>query len=646
MPRSAHPPSRDAHRCTVCQRTYSRKEFALRHLRTKKDAQHEEFRRLNDSAALAAAALPRGAAAPLKESPSASGSTSPNDEAGVQELLSEPTLAPALLPVQSTAASQLVDDLPRAPQPSTSLPPPVNAMQAAQPSPIDTLPLFDPLPSLPAPFAELSLPSLDHPLPIPPPVVPSAASTEGAPPLEWGGIDVLDGLLYDPLLDPVASATPFSADWEGSVAAESPSNLAVLVLPGTPREWEEAEDEGEEGEQNRTADLSVVAASDPGYWVEPSFYPDHLFKPQTGHGSTFFYSAQTFCIAWLYPWDVPPLPILSKHASRAATFILPSVPIVHRPTLLIEAVDPSLAFALAVTGAAFSARGSSFSDRMTKTKREFGASHLKDTTLGEEQAFGILQSLVLYNIVGSFHSSHEQREFSRLYHPGLMQFFRSLNVVEQLRDVRSQPMKEELAGLGDHELDQRWRSWALLETKRRVSFLCYLLDLHMVATYQTDPLLPTSYMTLDLPAPDSLWCAETASEWKSAIQRSPSSSLPFCNTLNNLLSTSSEPVSARSTLGRLLHSLPSQSAFTLSILTNSLLHLKNRIQSSQRLLEGLYGSSTSDLDAVLGMQEQVAVARKRGEEGVGVLERALRVVSLAGGEGTGRWFRGVQVLFK
>lgn len=228
------------------------------------------------------------------------------------------------------------------------------------------------------------------------------------------------------------------------------------------------------GKRNRCEwEAKQLGGQDPARWPAridlsspklTSLPRNSLFKPQTGHGSTFFYSAQTFCIAWLWrtsmrppdsssvriladsfpssAWDVPPLPILSKHASRAATFILPSVPIVvrecraspttlrrltfspfpsprlsqHRPTLLIEAVDPSLAFALAVTGAAFSARGSSFSDRMTKTKREFGASHLKDETLGEEQAFGILQSLVLYNIIGSFHNNLERE--SSIPHQG------------------------------------------------------------------------------------------------------------------------------------------------------------------------------------------------------------------------------------
>lgn len=254
-----------------CQKTYSRKEFVVRHLRTKKDDQHEGLRRrLNDSVALAAAALPRTAALPpLKESPSTQGSAGSNDGATAGDSLSASTSPMAPTPERPTADSGQADACAPGDAPQSLLPP-VDAIRAAQ-SPESTStqdpPLLPTLASLSAPFANLSpLPS--RPLPIPPPVLPSTVADELVPPSEWGGIDVLEGLLCDPLLDPGSSATPFTAHWEGSASVESPSNLAVLVLPGSPREWEEAEDEGEEGPP-----IDVVA-SDPSYWTEPSFYPD------------------------------------------------------------------------------------------------------------------------------------------------------------------------------------------------------------------------------------------------------------------------------------------------------------------------------------------------------------------------------------
>lgn len=112
----------------------------------------------------------------------------------------------------------------------------------------------------------------------------------------------------------------------------------------------------------------------------------------------------------------------------------------HRPTLLIEALDPSLAFALAVVGAGFSNSGHSFHLEMTKTKRIFAADQLKKINLSPAQSLGALQALLLYNIVGSFSENAErecsvfseritkltaasvaERELSRGYHRPLIQ---------------------------------------------------------------------------------------------------------------------------------------------------------------------------------------------------------------------------------
>jgi hypothetical protein len=71
----------------------------------------------------------------------------------------------------------------------------------------------------------------------------------------------------------------------------------------------------------------------------------------------------------MHPWHVPPLETLSRFAAAADKSFLPSMPIIHSPTMVLSTLQTHAAFALAVTGAALSPDGESFSNEMLVEKR-------------------------------------------------------------------------------------------------------------------------------------------------------------------------------------------------------------------------------------------------------------------------------------
>lgn len=135
----------------------------------------------------------------------------------------------------------------------------------------------------------------------------------------------------------------------------------------------------------------------------------------------------------LFPWHVPPLPVLSGYARKATEQLLDGVPLLHGPSTVLSELPTHTAFALTVAGGAYEPEGQSFSNEMLVEKRVFlvrGASSLlgaavetfeliltssRDAGFQEEQKswdekFSSLQSLLLYQLLGLFHRD-EQRAF-------------------------------------------------------------------------------------------------------------------------------------------------------------------------------------------------------------------------------------------
>lgn len=69
------------------------------------------------------------------------------------------------------------------------------------------------------------------------------------------------------------------------------------------------------------------------------------------------------------------------------------------------------------------------------------------------------------------------------------------------------------------DLDRAWRRWIQLESRRRTAFLVYHLDTVSALESSISPIItPSELAAIPLPAPNTLWQAETAQAWYQAVQ--------------------------------------------------------------------------------------------------------------------------------
>jgi Fungal specific transcription factor domain len=71
-------------------------------------------------------------------------------------------------------------------------------------------------------------------------------------------------------------------------------------------------------------------------------------------------------------------------------------------------------------------------------------------------------------------------------------------------------------GQGDTELDEKWKSWAVQESYKRLAFHSFIHDAQTTMTAMVNPVISYAELTLSLPCPKEVWMAKTAKEWKAA----------------------------------------------------------------------------------------------------------------------------------
>ncbi|GAA6022712.1 hypothetical protein JCM10207_008074 [Rhodosporidiobolus poonsookiae] len=536
------------------------------------------------------------------------------------------------------------------PSPSASFPNPKKRPRISSPEPVvpHTSPLSNsPLPDIPFDFSDAevapaSFTTVDDDafstlLQALEPTGPLFDSAQALPAHPFSG-------LFDPQPSPSSSA----------LVQHKPMHWAVKALPGSEEDWK---DDEEGGDGNNLATIIDLIQRRP---KEPSMYPAHLFSEQRGHGSRFFMPSQRFCIAYLYPWEIPPLPRLSRFAAQAYEFILPVLSLVHRPTLSMVELAPPFAFALSVVGAGLFQSDYAFHTELSHVKRIFAAEHLSEVIVHEEERMVRAQTLLLYNLVGAYSNSHEERDFTRRYHPDLVQAFLDIDAPDPHvpRDLNLPPA----------DLDRAWKAWVEHETYLRVAFLCYLVDLQTGATFgENQRLLSHSHAALadlPLPASEALWNAGSAAEWRAQLEKpalgssgTASGSAPplFKDALNALLARA--PPKHGSPAARTLSALPHLSPLAITVLFQTLLSLQSQITASQLLLRSFANPAQSTLGAVagtLGQSSSVAVpnpdlleaAASSAKESMERILFGLRVLKLLGGAAATRfWFKGIEPIF-
>ncbi|GAA5827335.1 hypothetical protein JCM11251_003770 [Rhodosporidiobolus azoricus] len=411
-----------------------------------------------------------------------------------------------------------------------------------------------------------------------------------------------------------------------SLVPARPQNWAIQAMQGDEADWED--------EEESSSDLDRITRLIQRRPMEPAMYPEHLFSVQYDHGSRFFMPSQRFCIAYLY---------------RMYFTLIGET---HRPSLRMTELAPPFAFALSVVGAGLFQTSSSFHQELSHVKRDFAAEHLTEVIVHETERLPRVQTLLLYQLVGAFGNSHEERDYTRKHHPGLVQAFLDIT-------PPSTPVPHDL-DLSSKDLERAWRTWIERETYVRVAFLCYLLDLRTGADFGDQArLLSHSHSTiadLPLPAPEAVWNAANPTEWRRAMSEAASPATTFRNALNALLSKT--PPKRDSPAARIISSLSRQSPFSVTILSQTLLTLQSQIAASQRVLRTFATSASPTiggppipaLDAMLSaaprtdLMEAAANSAKDSMERIVFGQKVLRM--LGGAAASTAWFRGVEPIFE
>ncbi|ORY79776.1 hypothetical protein BCR35DRAFT_304607 [Leucosporidium creatinivorum] len=472
--------------------------------------------------------------------------------------------------------------------------------------------------------------------------------------------EVLEDLLRSPpqyaqqstgFLDPSAFGTDSTAStsqnggkpWHGGMAMTGASNESVAAVGS--QGWD-IFDGGEEGIENSPAAMALadyfnkggvggISALDLGFSHTPSLFPDHVFEPQYVHAGEerFFLPAQKFCMGYLFPWNVPKIDTLSHYGKTAAEKFLPSVPIIHPGTMFLSELPTHSAFALTVAGAAYSPEGEGFSNEMLVEKRVYLVRGFNKEGTSDEDRFATLQSMLLYQLLGLFHRDEQQRILSHTFHGALVSMLRQLELPRKIKEKQLVPPHRLMQGA---ELEAAWKAWIEVETWRRVSFIVFLTDIETATRFETSPFLPFSELALDLPSSDALWNAGSAQEWLN-LMVSPLNPTPvsFLEAVRVLLSPT-EPMPFESG-GILLAELGRLSSFPLLILSRTLSFLQAKTEEAIKQADP-FRTLLGGFGILEGREQENRDVLARIVRGRETLKRLPGGVKRGGGE---KWFEGV-----
>ncbi|GJN94380.1 hypothetical protein Rhopal_007460-T1 [Rhodotorula paludigena] len=380
-----------------------------------------------------------------------------------------------------------------------------------------------------------------------------------------------------------------------------------------------------------------ITALDLGFPTEPSLWPEWIYQPATVHqeDKRWWLPEQKFCLGYLYPWHVPPLPVLSQYARQATEKLLPSMPIVHAASVVLRDMPAHTAFALTVAGAWYEPEGQAFSNEMLVEKRVFLVRGFQDEGKSWSDKFASLQSLLLYQLLGLFHRDEQQRLLSHSFHSALVYMLRALDVPAKVR-ARTDELVAPGPSLTGDALEQAWKDWVEVETWRRCAFIVFLTDLEHAAATNSAQLLALSDLDLDLPASDRAWNAKSAIEWSEISTNTLTPpAVSFLAAIRALLAPKTpEPFS---TEGVLLNELGRLSSFPLLVLSRTLSYLERKTQEALSQIDP-FKSLLGGLGIYEGREQEHRDVLQRIRAGRETLRRLPGGIARGGGEG---WYRDI-----
>lgn len=121
-----------------------------------------------------------------------------------------------------------------------------------------------------------------------------------------------------------------------------------------------------------------------------------------------------------------------------------------------------------------------------------------------------LQAFAVSLNIGTWSGNKRTMELAESNALPLITMLRRSGAFRRSRNEHVVPSSHDTAPI----LEQKWRAWVAGESSKRLAYHMFLHCVQVSAAFQTPPLISYSEITLDLPAPQGVWRATSATEWR------------------------------------------------------------------------------------------------------------------------------------
>ncbi|KAK4501612.1 hypothetical protein PRZ48_007421 [Zasmidium cellare] len=124
----------------------------------------------------------------------------------------------------------------------------------------------------------------------------------------------------------------------------------------------------------------------------------------------------------------------------------------------------------------------------------------------------VLQATLLTECLGKSRAGQKQHDMSHLFH-GLL-----INLIRRSDCQSATPETEKQS---EDDLQAAYEAWAVSEQKKRLAQLCFVWDVQHAVLFSQSLCMSAFELRSTLPCAQSVWEAPSATEWKTAYERSP-----------------------------------------------------------------------------------------------------------------------------
>lgn len=184
---------------------------------------------------------------------------------------------------------------------------------------------------------------------------------------------------------------------------------------------------------------------------------------------------------------------------------------IHLPTFLPSGCMPELLAGMISAGAVASstARAQKFGYALHESTR-LALPIMFERDNSNTRCLQALQALAINLDVGVWSGNKRLTEIAESHALLLITMLRRADRFRRPRTVLRRPELDD----DRRTLEQKWRQWVDAESFKRLAYHVFAHSVHVSIAFRTPPLVSFAEITLDLPAPQELWEASNAVEWR------------------------------------------------------------------------------------------------------------------------------------